>query len=50
MSNSTINNKPSIHIEDEKCAEEEAKGEGYTGKVAVIDILYILDRYTGYTG
>ena len=32
MSNSTINNKPSIHIEYEKCAEEESKEECYTGK------------------
>ena len=32
MSNSTINNKPSIHIEDEKSAKEESKEECYTGK------------------
>ena len=35
----TINNKPSIHVEDEKRTEEEAKKERYTGKMNITDVI-----------
>ena len=32
---STINDKAPVHVEDEKCAEEEAKKERNTGKISM---------------
>ena len=35
----TINNKPSIHVEDEKCTEEEAEKERYAGKINITEVI-----------